>query len=560
MTTLISSGGEPGRVEGPKRRSRYTAGAIMRLNNRARLTSRSLIGLIAHRVLVRTARTPLARLWALGYLAIARIAAAYLARGEDTPSAYLRGSLKTDDFLPGLSDVDLAIVTAQDQGGPGVARARVNMRWRQLRRTLPSIELILDYPRIHEQSDLADLANASALTYGLERAGSPKAGYFGNAASPDRVRMLERPGLYEPTTDWHLLSGPDRRPPAPPTDLQRRRIAGWLELLHWWQWAFLVCIDPRRPRTAHLCMKLVAEPARIWLWLAHAERASGRNDALRRALRRMPEEEEALRRALALQRSLPDSPEPPLDQVMPVLVRLSARIAALIATQVEGEGATEVRLAGADPAELIRAHGPWRAIDSLEGGHDPRQLPLCDWRNLTLPDRPDRTFALLPGDPGAPAVVGAAARSRQPGPQPTLEGTGIMVHPAATRSRTRLRAIQCPVSDPVSFALGRSGRVARFANVGGWSAEDTARRAVAEHRARLDAVRSSSTCPDRAGDALAFLFTAARAALFLETIREGEPLLPVTVTETARRLAVRSSADRTLAEDALQRYRDFAER
>jgi hypothetical protein len=555
MITLISWGGEPGRIE-------CANGAITIYGeNRATLTSRSRIAVVVHRLLVRTSRTPLAKLWALGYLAIARLAIAFLARGENEPSIYLRGSVGTRDFLPGLSDVDLAIVIAQDPAGAGVAWKRLNRRWQRLRRALPWIfDLIVDYPRIHEERDLADLNTASALTYGLDRPGEPKAGYFGNGASPDRVRMLERPGLYEATSDWRLLSGPDRRPREPARDPQNRRIAAWLELLFWWQWAFLVCIDPRRPDGAHLCMKLIAEPAGIWLWLAHGERASGRDDTLHHALRRLPEEEEALRRGLALRRSLPDLPEPPLDQVMPVLVRLSARIAALIGTQVEDEGATGVRLAGADPAELIPAHAPWRPIDSLPGGHAPRQLPLCDWRSLAVPDRPDRTFAPLPGDPGDPAVLAAAGLSRQPGPQPTLESNGIMAFPAATRSRTRLRAVQCPMTDPVSFALADEKRIARFPNVRGWSAEDTARRAAAEHRARLDALPRSWTTPDGGGDALTLLLTSARAALFLETIEGGEPELPLTVTETARRLAARSSADRTVVEEALLCYRDFVDR
>jgi DNA-binding NarL/FixJ family response regulator len=56
-----------------------------------------------------------------------------------------------------------------------------------------------------------------------------------------------------------------------------------------------------------------------------------------------------------------------------------------------------------------------------------------------------------------------------------------MVLPAE-RWRSRLRAVTCPVTDPVSFALVAGGTVARFPNVDGWSAEHAARRAVAEHR------------------------------------------------------------------------------
>jgi Nucleotidyltransferase domain len=523
------------------------------------LAPRSRFALIVHRLLVRTSRTSLATLWAWAYRLVARLAAAYIVRGEREPTAYVRGSLRTGDFLPGLSDVDLAIVLAEDAAGPGIARERVSGRWARLRRALPLTDLILDYPRIHEEGELADLRDGSALTYGLlGGSGEAKAGYFGALAGPDRSRMLERPGLYDVTAAWRLLSGPERRSPEPARSPQLRRIAAWLELVHWWQWVFPVCIDASGPRTAHLCLKLVAEPVRIWLWLAHGERASGRYDVLRRAMRWMPEEEEALRRALALERSLPGSPEPPLEEILPVLIRLTARIAALIRIQVEGEGVTEVRLAGSDPAEVIRAHARWRPIDSLPGGQDPPQLPLCDWRSLVVPDRPDCTFAPLPADPADRSVLAAAALSRRPGPQPALSANGIMVLPAADRSRTRLRAVQCPVTDPVSFALAAGERTASFPSVHGWSAGDTARRAVAEHRARLNADPRSWSRKDGAGDELALLLTAARAALFLETIEEGEPLLAVTVTETARQLVARSPANRAAVEEALERYREFA--
>jgi hypothetical protein len=522
------------------------------------LTSRSRIVLAVHWVLLRTSRRPVARLWALGYRAFARLAAAYFVRGEDDPAIYLRGSFGTDDFLPGVSDIDLAIALAQDPAGQGVARERVGRRRQRFRRALPIAGPVLGHPLIYEGTDLADLGGASALTYALDNHFEFRAGYTGGGASPDRNTMLERPGLYGAMADWSLLSGPDRRPRELAADAQLRRIAAWLELVNWWGWAFPICIDPSGPRTAALCAKLIAEPARIWLWLAHGERISGRADALDCALRRMPEEEEALRLGLALERSLPDSPEPPLDQIFPVLVRFSARIAALIGRQIEGEGATEVCLVGARRPELIRAHGGWRAIDSLPGGTDPPQLPLCDWRSLVIPGLPDPTFALLPSDPSDPAVLAAVALSRQPGPQPALQADGVMIFPAATRSRSRLRAVQCAASDPVSFALAGGERVARFPNVRGWSADDTASRAVAEHWARLDADRWASPMPDGGGDALAHLLTAARAALFLETVRDGEPQLAVTVTETARQLAARSPSGRGVAEDGLERYRDFA--
>jgi len=65
----------------------------------------------------------------------------------------------------------------------------------------------------------------------------------------------------------------------------------------------------------------------------------------------------------------------------------------------------------------------------------------------------------------------------------------------------------------------------------GWSAQDTASRAVAEHRAWL-AQRDGRT----AGERLAGLLGAARAAHFHRSLEQGEPELPLTVGAAARRL------------------------
>jgi hypothetical protein len=135
------------------------------------------------------------------------------------------------------------------------------------------------------------------------------------------------------------------------------------------------------------------------------------------------------------------------------------------------------------------------------------------------------------------------------------------VLPTAPWWRTRLRAIKSRPTDPVSFALAEGDRVARFPRVRGWSAEDTARRAVAEHRAWLRGEPgpwAASVSSNGRGGALAMLLTAARAGLLLESLDEGEPELPLTVTETARRVAGRSAEADSAAEEALYRYRRFA--
>jgi hypothetical protein len=118
-----------------------------------------------------------------------------------------------------------------------------------------------------------------------------------------------------------------------------------------------------------------------------------------------------------------------------------------------------------------------------------------------------------------------------------------------------MRAVHCPVSDPVSFALLEGAPVARFARVSGWSAEHTAQRAVDEHRAWL-AGRAEAGAGD--GRELGRLLTAARAALFLQSLRDGEPELALTAAEAARKLAARDEGARGTVEEAFGRYAEFA--
>jgi hypothetical protein len=483
--------------------------------------------------------------------------AAYLTRGEQDATAYARASLGGEDVLPGLSDVDVAIVLQADPEGPGLAAARATARWSRARRATPITDLMFDYPLILEADELTEAAGSSTLTFGLDggRCRSDSV-YFGERVSQDKLRLLERPGLYSATGDWRPIRGRKRRSSERPRDPQLRRIAAWLELSFWWQWACRACADPRRPSTASLCVKFVAEPARIWLWLKHGERPGRREEVLARALARLPEEEDGLRRALRLLRALPESPAPPLDEVLPVLVRLSSRIARLLADEVACEGATTVQLGDAGRAELILPHGDWRYPGSLAGGLMAPVLPLCDWRSLTCPELPDESFALTPEDPGDPAVLGAATRCQRYGPYPALARNGLLLF-AGPWARSQLRAVKCALTDPVSFALRDGRAVASFPQVAGWSAHDWAARAIAEHGAWLATPIGSGDDPG--GSTLAMLLSAARAALFADSLRDGGTAeLSVTVAGAARRLAERSTAARAAAEESIAAYREFA--
>jgi hypothetical protein len=113
---------------------------------------------------------------------------------------------------------------------------------------------------------------------------------------------------------------------------------------------------------------------------------------------------------------------------------------------------------------------------------------------------------------------------------------------------SRLRAVQCPLTDPVSFALLRGEDSAAFPNVPGWSAQDSARRAVAEHLGWLRTRRGGS---EPMAKRLGRLFAAARAAHFLESFRDGAPELAVTAAATADRTGRAPNVSGSLAEEAL---------
>lgn len=404
---------------------------------------------------------------------------------------------------------------------------------------------------------------SSALTYRLDGRGwanSRPPAYVGHAANADPGRILTRPGLYTTFGDWRRLNGPERRPDEPARDAQERRIDAWLELIFWWRMLPRASMESVGPRPTDVCVKCVAEALRIWAWLARGERINGRVEALRRGLELLPEEEDGLRRVLELRLSLPHWPDSPqaLDQTLPLLVRLSTRIAALIDAEAQAAGFTEVPLAGADRLEPMLAGGPWKPNTSLAGGLNPEILPLADWRGIACPRTPDDTFAPLTADAADPAAFLAAAALSQ-GPYPTLLADRLLIRPGYGFVRTGLRAIGCRTTEPVSFALLERRPVASFPNLSGWSVADTARRAVAEHRAWLQP-RDRAGGRNAAGRELGMLLSAVRAALPLESVVAGSPELPLTLIAAGRTLATRSPTTRTTLDDALGQYRAFSDK
>jgi hypothetical protein len=203
-------------------------------------------------------------------------------------------------------------------------------------------------------------------------------------------------------------------------------------------------------------------------------------------------------------------------------------------------GSTEVGLDGIpDPGHSAMPLADWRAV----------VLPQVDWARLDLPCLLDESFRAVKGDPAdRGAVAGAAARTGG-GRWASLRSGPLLVRPTSdVWEAGRLRGVENPASDPVSFALldGRAG--ASFPDVRGWSALDRARRAVAEHGAWLrDRHDRPHSRPGWVGGrptvtwstpgTLGLLLSAARAALFLQSLDDGTPSLALTRQATVQALA-----------------------
>jgi len=527
------------------------------------LASRSPFTFTLQRAVLRTSDTRLRRLWILLYRLSARLFAVWLLWREWRATAYV--VIDEEDFLPGLSDMDLVVVLrdggrySADAAARRVRQRATHLRGRRLLKEFP----IIDGPRIYAQDELGDLVGSSALTYrldGRDRGSSRPAAYVGHSSNPDPVSVLTRPGLYATVEGWQRLRGPERRPAETIRGDQQRRLAAWLELSFWWAMLPRACLESIAPRPADLCVKAIAETVRIWAWLARDERIEGRAQALRRGLELLPEEEVGLRHMIELRRSLPRWPDSPLvlDDTLPMLVRLSNRIASLVDDAAAAAGFVDVRLTGDDPFDLVLADGGWKPSAELAGGEAPDILPLADWRGIACPAAPDDTFAVLAADAGNPsAFLTAAAVSR--GPAPTMLADRLLLRPGYSFIRTELRAVASRATDPVSFALLDGRRVAAFPDLRGWSIDDIARRAVAEHQTWLHPP-ARTVGRNAAGRELGMLLSAVRAAALLESVDRGEPELPLTLADGVRSLASSMPAANGTAEEALGHYRAFADK
>jgi hypothetical protein len=496
--------------------------------------------------------------------------------GRRTSSVYVKSSFGFGEPVYGLSDIDLVVVSGSSASRVrhDAERALLKRRWHRLSRALGPLRNMVQV-FFYDRTELREALSEPCLTYGLDQPRG-RAAFLGPNPLGDELGLQERPELYGPMREWRLAGGPAVELNLPIRDAQQRRLAAWLELQLWWRYVFPACLSPPQPWHAYLCVKLIAEPARIWLWVAHGEILFGRREVLERAARLFPEEEGAFRFALQLHRALPQMPAAPLAETLHHLVRLSSRIAAELGRHVRPEGVAETELLWDERSDLALS-----ATLSAPSAGASRWTPLADWRAVVVPPEPDEAFRVEQGRADDPACLADAARMRTRGTYHVLEAENLLVFPAGReggeteidaedRSSTfhalKLRAVQCVLTDPVSFAVAAGAKVAAFPQVAGWSVDHWARRAVAEHRAWLETPSEETGGRARAwvtaqtqdvpADALRLgrLFTALRAALLLASVESGEPRLALTARATAEEQAERVAKTRTVMEEASGRY------
>jgi hypothetical protein len=507
--------------------------------SRAAVTSGSGTWKVAQllaRLMLRTGQTRAgAALWSAAHRAAIRLVARYVLRGQPGSAVYLKGGFGFGRPVYGLSDIDMIVVVPADPGRPGTSRAGVRARFSRLCRVFPPLSALFEF-WVYERPELERVLDASYLV-------SP-------VSAADEMELRDHPGLFGPSRDWRRLGSPPTRRPEPVRDVDERRLNAWLELQFWWRQAFRAVVSSERPHVPFLCVKLVAEAARVWLWLTRGEQVFGQLPALSRALAILPEEEQTIRLMTELYRKLPQAPDPPLVDALPCLVRLSTRIAAQLERELQENGATSVRLERSGLPLVLQPDADARLCSVA--GHALDLLPLCDWRARTLPEAPDEAFALVSGDPGDPDRLSSAAQAGRTGPYPAFRVDGLLLLPTSNWKGSRFRAVQCRATDPVSFAVAERRAEAAFPNVPGLSASASASRSVAEHRIML-----RERGQEQGGRELGLLLSAARAALFQQSLEEGDASLALTCADVAEALAARGNGAHALADEAVQSLRAY---
>src|SRR5205085_12448742 len=129
---------------------------------------------------------------------------AFLTRRADA-SVYLRSGSSSGDVVPGISDIDLAIVVDGGVAGPDLAAATIRRRWHSLARWAPPLGRLIELPMVYEVGDLAELIGPSYATWGLDSYPRSRPALAPSPWLLDWRRRLERPGLYDDLGDWRRL-------------------------------------------------------------------------------------------------------------------------------------------------------------------------------------------------------------------------------------------------------------------------------------------------------------------------------------------------------------------
>ena len=178
------------------------------------------------------------------------------------------------------------------------------------------------------------------------------------------------------------------------------------------------------------------------------------------------------------------------------------------------------------------------------GGGDPALLPLCDWKARTWPGFADDAFAPTGHRPDRPRCAGRRGAGRRRlrairrDPHDrllVLPGPGLM------------RAVQCELTDPVSFALMAGRDRAHFVGCRAVGRRQLPTRGdgapgVAGHRregarpAVTEWMEAQARTALAGGETLGRLLTAAQAGLLAASLDAGAPELALTTAAVARRL------------------------
>jgi hypothetical protein len=496
--------------------------------------------LAVQRLVLRTRRSPLRGLWRILYAATARAVAAWLARRGDT--VCLAGSLANGEPVYGLSDIDLIGISSDRAGRAAMAR-----RVEQMYRALPFLRVLVQHIWLYDQGELADVIANPYPTFGLD---DGRAAFSGSEVVHDPMGLLERPGLDGPVADWRRLCGA-WTVPAVGRERQELRLRAWLELQYRWKTSPVPDTIPPGVFNIRVA-SMVSAAARIWLRLATGRDVRGRRPPLQSAAALLPGEHGPLSEAVRLLEASEVRSAASTTELWSCFVRLSRRIAELIGEELATVSSTDVALDGDRSPDRLQLHD-WRGL----------VLRPIDWSAPSMPTAPEETFTMVLGDPSDLATVQDAARSSGDRCWPTLRSGPLLVRPSGDIwGAGHMRGIEMPASDPVSVALAEGRECAAFPDVGGWSALDRARRAVAEHRAWLRQetagtdgrptwiVRPLSVWPTPA--TVSLLLSAAQCGLFLDSLQIGEPRLAITEEAAAAALGARDEEAEAASASALE--------